>query len=148
MPNEKYTDEDRKRAISLYRDDKWGFKRVANEIGCSMGTVRRWIDSAGIDHHPGPAYTPHFKDTVISDYKISDHISLDQLAKDYEISPQTLHRWLRGAGVETRSQRPRVHNYESIIEDLKGGTLTKKEIAEKNGCSESWVYKVQRNLRK
>ena len=143
--NIKYSNEDKVRAVSLYRDDKWGFKRVAEELGCSIGTIRRWVDKAGIEHHSTPAYTAEFKEAVIADYKVSHHLSLDQLAKDYQISPNTLHRWLREAGVETRPQRPRVHNVESILEDLRGG-MTKKNIAEKNGCSESWVYKVQRDF--
>lgn len=146
MPKEsrRYSKEIRKQAIRLYEKEGWGFKKIADVIGCTITTVRKWIDDAGIDHHPGPSYTKAFREQVIADYQASDHMSLDALAKEYEISPATLHRWLRQAKVKTRPQRPRVHDREKILEDLKSGELTKKEIAEKHGCSESWVYRVQR----
>lgn len=142
--NNKYPTAVRKQAIRLYDKDGWGCKKIADTIGCTPSTVRKWIDQAGIHRHDGPAYSKEFREQVIADYQASDHMSLDNLAKEYEIAPHTLHRWLRDAGIRTRPQRPRVHDRDAILADLKAGVLTKREIAEKHGCSESWVYRVQR----
>lgn len=143
-----YTSKDRKAAIRLYKKG-WGYLRISQAVGCCATTVKDWIDAAieegthGIERHKAPGYSKKFKDKVIADYlKRREEESLDKIARRHEISPATLRRWLDKKRIVTRSSRPPVYDRKAIEADI-DAKLPKAKIAEKHGCSESWVYRVQ-----
>jgi len=139
---EPYTEAERKAALRLYKEG-WGCLKISDVIGCAPSTIKKWVEKAGIKKHPGPAYPQSFRKKVMDEYRKREDLSLEKVAKKNGVSPQTLHRWLERARIQTRPCRPRVVDRDGIIEELKKGELTKKQIAEKFRCSESWVYRVQ-----
>jgi len=144
--HKEYTAADRKTAIRLYKKG-WGCLRISHIIGCYPSTIKRWIEEAiakgeEIEKHPSPNYSEKFKKKVIAEYLKREDLSLDKVAKQNEIGPHTLHRWLEGAGVATRPTKPPMYDRDAIIADIEAG-MKKADIAAKHGCSESWVYRVQ-----
>lgn len=135
-----YTNEDRKRALRLHKKG-WGYSRIADVIGCFPSTVKKWVDAAGVPKHDGPAHSEKKKRDAVAYYK-KNMVSIKKAADHAGVHPRTMARWLRQEKVKMRKNEGRVGR-KGILADLKKG-MTKRLIAKKHGCSESWVYRVQR----
>jgi len=137
-----YTKSDHRTAHRLHKKG-WGYLSISQIIGCSPTTVRKWVLKKGLKPHKVSGHTEARKAKAVADYLGDETLSVDRAAKKHKVGASALARWVRAAGKKTRSQRPPIHNRESILTDLKAG-LSKSEIAKKNKCSESWVYRVQK----
>jgi transposase-like protein len=138
-----YTQSDKRNAARLYKEKKWGYLRISQVIGCSRTTVRDWILEAEIKPRPAPGHKKKFRTKVMNEYARREDLSLKKVAKKNGIGEATLSRWLSNAKKNTRPQRPRIVDRDAIMEDIEAG-LPKAEIADRNHCSVSWVYQVQR----
>ena len=136
-----YTESDKKTAYRLYKKG-WGYLKISHVIGCAASTVRKWIVKKGLETHDSPGYPEPFKKKVTEEYVERKDLSLDKVAKKNDVSPATLRRWLAAASIPTRAQRPPTTDRESILADLAAG-MKKADVAARNHCSESWVYRVQ-----
>ncbi len=137
-----YTEVDRNAAVRLHRKG-WGYLKISQVIGCAPSTARKWILKAGVDTH---SRIDHAKDTrakAIEFYVAHPEISMKKVAVKHGVYPATLSKWLCAEGVARRPHRPRMVSKEGILSDLKLG-YSKKDIAQRNNCSESWVYRIQR----
>ena len=130
-----------RQALRLYKKG-WGCKRISYIIGCYPSTVKRWVEKAGLDKHPGPAHPKALRKKLIAEYQRRTDMSLERLAREHGVGHESLRRWLRDAKVPIRSQRPTMFNRDAILADIKEG-LPKGDIASRHGCSESWVYRIQ-----
>jgi len=135
-----YTKEQRTKALRLHKKG-WGYARIASDIGCFPSTVKKWVDSAGVAKHPGPAYSSAKKKAAVDYYK-NNTVSIKKAADHAGVHTRTMTRWLEESKVKTRTIEGRVGR-KGIIKDLKSG-MSKRAIAKKHKCSESWVYRVQR----
>jgi transposase-like protein len=139
VTRKQYSKDDRKRALRLHRKG-WGYNRIADEIGCFPSTVKKWVEAAGQQKHPGPKYPKRKRDAAISHYQNND-VSIVEVAKRFEIHPRTFTRWLREEKVKIREPRSKIDR-KGILADISSG-MKKKDIAKKYKCSESWVYRIQ-----
>lgn len=135
-----YSDDDRAHALKLHRKG-WGYNRIADVIGCFPSTVKKWVEKAGQAKHPGPKY-PDAKRRKSVEYYKNNKVSIREAAERAGVHPRTMARWIREAKVKVREMEGRVGRA-GILADLKAG-MSKREIAKKHKCSESWVYRVQR----
>ena len=138
----RYTEVEKKAAYRLYRQG-WGYLKISSVIGCSASTIRKWILKKGIEPRAVSGHDSETKANAIKEYEERSDLSMEKVARKHGVAPQTLSRWLSQEGKRIRPHRPRVIDRESILEDLRAG-LKKSEIARRNHCSESWVYRVQR----
>ncbi len=134
-----YSNVERKQALRLHHKG-WGYNRVADVIGCFPSTVKKWVEAAGQEKHPGPKHPKRKRDAAISYYK-KNGVSVAEAAKRSEIHRVTLARWLREENIEMKVSKGRVSR-EDVLADISAG-MKKKDIAEKHKCSESWVYRIQ-----
>jgi transposase-like protein len=137
-----YTAEDKKTAYRLHRKG-WGYLKISGIIGCSASTVRKWILQKGLETRPVSGYPEEFKAQVMKEYVDRPDLSLEKVAKKHGVGAAALSRWLYAAGLPVRPTRPRVVDRDAIVRDLKSG-MKKSDIALRNHCSESWVYRIQR----
>ena len=133
-----YTKKERTRALRLHKNG-WGYTRISKEIGCFPSTVKKWVEAKGQKKNPGPKHSDEKRKTAIAYYK-DNVVSIRAAADEAGISPKTMARWLSEATVVTRAWSK--IGREGIVKDLKAG-MSKKAIAKKHSCSESWVYRVQ-----
>jgi transposase-like protein len=137
-----YTNEDRKTVYRLHRKG-WGYLKISQVIGCSPSTVRKWILQKGIEPREASGHSDDTKKAAMDEYVKRTDLSLDKVAKRHSVGPAALSRWLHDAGIPVRPTRPRIISREAIVADLEAG-LKKEDIARRNNCSESWVYRIQR----
>ena len=134
-----YTKKERARALRLHKKG-WGYARISKEIGCFPSTVKKWVDASGQTKNPGPRHSDEKRKAAIAYYK-DNVVSIRAAADEAGISPKTMARWLSEATVATRAWSK--VGRKGIVEDLLMG-MSKKDIAKKYSCSESWVYRVER----
>ncbi len=135
----KYSESDRKRALDLHRK-QWGYDRVAQIIGCFPSTVKKWVEAAGQQKHPGPKYPKAKRDHILNWYKKND-VTIQEVSSKFKIHPKTLSRWLREDGIAVKNVS-KIIDRKSVILDIKSG-MKKKDIAKKYKCSESMIYRIQ-----
>ncbi len=111
-------------------------------IGCYPSTIKGWIEDAGIKKNASPSYPKQFRKKVVAEYLARTDLSMKKVADKNGVNHHTLFRWLSDAGIVPRASRPRMYDLEGIEADLTAG-MTCPEVADKHGCSESWVYRVQ-----
>lgn len=133
-----YTKKERSRALRLHKKG-WGYERISKEIGCFPSTVKKWVDASGQTKNPGPRHSDEKRNAAVDYYK-NNEVSIRAAARNAKVSPKTMARWLDDEDVATRVLW-KVGRKE-IIKDLEAG-MSKKAIAKKHNCSESWVYRVQ-----
>ena len=138
--NKTYTKEQRSRALRLHKKG-WGYARIASDIGCFPSTVKKWVDHAGSPKHPGPAHSTEKKKAALDYYK-KNTVSIKKAADHAGVHTRTMTRWLEEGKVKIKKVEGRVGR-KGIVRDLKAG-MSKRAIAKKHECSESWVYRVQR----
>ena len=127
----------RKQALRLHKGG-WGYKRIADVIECFPSTIKKWVEAAGQEKHPSPKYPKRKREMAVGHYADND-VSIAATAKKFDVHPRTLARWLREENVEIKSK---LISRKDVLADISAG-MTKREIAEKYACSESWVYKIQ-----
>jgi len=110
-------------------------------FGCAESTVKKWVESAGLEKHPKPDHSPRKKSAAVNFYRRNPQASIAATAKKYSIHPKTVSRWLESEGVEIRS-RPSVFSRSKIKSDIDKG-LSGAEIARKHKCSESYVSAIR-----
>lgn len=135
-----YSEEDRKRARALYAR-KWGYRRIAQVFGCAESTVKKWVESAGLEKNPKPDHAPQKKRAAVNFYRSNRGASVAATAKKYRVHPKTVSRWLSSEGVKVRS-RPSIFSRKAIEKDI-GNGLSGAEIARKYECSESYVSAIR-----
>jgi len=139
-PMNQYSKEDRDRARALYAR-KWGYRRIAQVFGCAESTVKKWVESGGLEKHPKPDHSPRKKKAAVNFYRSNPQSSIAATAKKYRVHPKTVSRWLDSEGVEVRS-RPSIFSRSKIERDISKG-LSGAEIARKYQCSESYVSAIR-----
>ena len=137
-----YDEADRQLARNLYLIKGWGYLIISKIIGCSTYTIRKWIIDSGIEPRKVSGHSDEIKATAIKYYVEHPDLSMKKIAVAHHVCPATLSRWLHSAKIPVRAQRPRAIDRDGIIKDLESG-MEKSKIAERNNCSERWVYKVQ-----
>lgn len=135
-----YSEEQRERARALHAR-QWGYRRIAQVFGCAESTVKKWVESAGLEKHPKPDHPPQKRRAAIEFYRRNPDSSIAATAKKYSVHPKTMSRWLETSGVKTRS-RPTRFSRSAIEKDLRKG-LSGAEIARKYDCSESYVSAIR-----
>ena len=135
-----YSESERERARALYARE-WGYRRIAQVFGCAESTVKKWVETAGLEKHPKPDHAPQKKRAAVEFYRRNPSASISATAKKYRVHPKTISRWLDTEGVKTRS-RPTRFSRSAIKKDLKNG-LSGAEIARKYECSESYVSAIR-----
>ena len=133
-----YSKAERRQALRLHRKG-WGYSRIAEVIGCFPSTIKKWIEAAGQPKHPGPKYPDAERKLALEWYKKND-VSVSVAAKEFQVHPRTLSRWLKDDGVAIRN--PHGIDRGAILQDIRSG-MKKSDIAKKYNCSESWVYRIQ-----
>ncbi len=135
-----YSKDDRDRARALYAR-KWGYRRIAQVFGCAESTVKKWVESAGLEKHPKPDHPPRKKRAAVGFYLRNPRASIAATAKKYNVHPKTVSRWLGAEGVEIRS-RPSIFSRAEIEKDI-GKGISGADIARKYKCSESYVSAIR-----
>ena len=139
----RYSKADRQQAARLYKKG-WGYKRIADVIGCYPSTIKQWVEAAKLEKHPGPAHTAEKRRAAITLYEKNPNMSLEEAAFHMGVNGVTLSRWIKADGIAIHPQQRvrRVFDHEAIRKDLSKG-MVGVEVALKHKCSESLVSRIK-----
>lgn len=135
----RYSDKDKEYAIERHAEG-WGYNKIADVLGCSPTTIRKWILDEGISPRSGPAIPNEIVKKAIDRYTEGNE-SIAHIAREMGITPVTVSRWLNKNGVSIRHNTGRVNRSE-VLKDIKDG-MKKEDIAKKHKCSVSNIYRIQ-----
>jgi transposase len=105
--NNRYTIQDRKRAIELY-EAGWSMSRVEKMMGVNRNTLRGWLLKAGIDRRSSTSYrgqwsrrSPEFIERVIALYE--EGLTTGEIGKIVGRHQTSISKLLRDSGIRVRT---------------------------------------------
>lgn len=96
----KFSIDDKERAVRLVLEDGLGYKEIAKLLSTSHRLISLWVacyklhGRSGLSQRNKIRYTGNFKYELISQMK-DNHLSLYQVSAKYNISPSVLSQWRR-----------------------------------------------------
>ena len=127
----KEKEEIKKKVIELFNKGKT-YQQIADEIGCSHGTIGRYLKKWGIEKEK--VDIEQQKDRIIelfNDGKTQQHI-----ADEIGCSKATIGRYLRQWGIEKENP---IEQQKDLIIELFNEGYTQQQIADEIGCSQGTI---------
>jgi uncharacterized protein YjcR len=89
----------------LYVESEMTMDEVASELGCGRQAIEVWIHRHDIETRSYNPETPEAlqDESELRSMYLSDGMSTDAIAEQLDCAPSTVHGWLHGHGIETRT---------------------------------------------
>lgn len=163
--NTKFSKEVKIEACKKYHNGEDSFSRIAKDIGCNEGVLRRWYykyiehGASVFDSYPNnKSYDKEFKLYIIELYQSGKNSTLELSAK-YNLTNSMVENWIKkyNNGIEIKSYDPkgdvytmkaRKTTYEERLEIVKwviSNDMNYKEAANQYGVNYAIVYKWTRS---
>jgi len=87
-----------------YCVEEKSLSKVGEELGCSSGTVKNWLDKFGIDTRPAPGEAErayHDKELLRRLY-VDEGLSTLEISRKLDCSKFSIQKWMKRYGIEMR----------------------------------------------